>query len=130
MHLDTDWRSRLFGQLDSLLSASDWEEEDLPPSLASFSTFLRVLLFLKPHRRPGLAATTDGHLIATWSREGDNLTVECYPDDLVRWNLSAVVDGDKESAAAITPVARLPEVLAPYRPSRWFADGNHVSSGN
>ena len=61
MHLDHDWRSRLFGQLDSLLSFDDWEADNDPPTVNSYSTFLRMLTLLRPQRRPGLGATTDGH---------------------------------------------------------------------
>jgi|SRR5665811_106913 len=126
MHLDRDWRNKLFAQLDSLLVADSWEKDDLPPALGSFSTFVRMLLFLKPDRRPGLAATSDGHLIATWTKHDERLTMECFPNDLVRWHLVAIINGDKEPAAAITPVARLAEVLLPYNPTRWFANGDNV----
>jgi hypothetical protein len=126
MHIDREWRDRLFKQLDSLLSADDWEAEDLPPTLASFSTFLRMMTFLKPDRRPGLGATSDGRLIATWSEGNDHLTMECLPKDTIRWHLSAQIGEDRERAAAISPVQRLAAVLAPYDPSRWFIHGNHV----
>jgi hypothetical protein len=126
MHLDRDWRGRLFAQLDSLLASDNWEKDDLPPTLGSFTTFVRMILFLKPERRPGMAATSDGHLIATWTKKDDRLTMECFPNDLIRWHLTAIVDDEKESAAAITPVARVAEVLLPYNPNRWFANGDNV----
>jgi hypothetical protein len=126
MHLDRNWRDKLFTQLDSLLGADSWEKDDLPPALGSFSTFIRMLLFLKPDRRPGLAATSDGHLIATWSKHDEHLTMECFPNDLVRWHLTAIINEEKEPAAAITPVARLAEVLSPYHPARWFANDDNV----
>lgn len=128
MHLDRDWRGKLFAQLDSLLAADSWEKDDLPPALGSFSTFIRMLLFLKPERRPGLAATSDGHLIATWTKRDEHLTMECFPNDLVRWHLTAIINGEKEPAAAVTPVARLSEVLLPYHPARWFANDDNVHS--
>lgn len=126
MHLDRNWRDRLFKQLDSLLSPDDWQAEDDTPTFASFSTFLRMLMFLKPERRPGLGAAGNGHLIASWTVGDERLTMECLPNDIVRWNLSALIDGDRERAAAETPVQRLAAVLAPYSPSRWFS-ANHVS---
>jgi hypothetical protein len=127
MHLDRDWRSRLFEQLDSLLATQDWEPEDETPTLASFSTFIRMLVFLKPDRRPGLGATSDGRLIATWTVGDDRLTMECWPNDIMRWHLSTLIDGERERAAAETPISRLGAVLAPYNPQRWF-NANHVSS--
>jgi hypothetical protein len=127
MHLDPEWRNRLFSQLNNLLGAEDWQPDDSPPSLASFSTFLRMLVLLRPVRRPGLGATSDGLLIAAWTHGEDRLTVECLPQDIARWNLALTIEGERERAAAITPVGRLNEVLRPYAPQRWFLDGSNVS---
>lgn len=127
MHLDRDWRSKLFSQLDSLLAAEDWDIQDLPPLLSSYTTFLRLLIFLNPGRRPGLGATSEGHLIATWTTtNNDRLTIECLPQDLIRWNLTASIGDEKERAAAVSPVSRVQEVLGPYTPIRWFADGKKL----
>lgn len=126
MHLDRDWRSRLFAQLDSLLAVEDWQTDDLPPSLESFSTFLRLLLLLRVQRRPGLGATHDGLLIASWTTGEDRLTIDCLPKDMARWHLAVTIQGERERAAAITPLARLREVLQPYGPQRWFTDGDYV----
>jgi hypothetical protein len=126
MHIDRDWRSKLFGQLDSLLALADWEIEDAPPTLDSYSTFLRMLTLLRPQRRPGLGATADGHLIATWTVGDDRLTIECLPKDLARWHLSVTIDGERERAAAETPLPRLAAVLRPYDPGRWFQNANHL----
>lgn len=128
MHLDRDWRNRLFRQLDGLLAAEDWEHDDIPPTLASFSTFLRMVLLLRPERRPGLGATSDGHLIASWTVEPDHLTIECLPQDIARWHLSAIIAGERERAAAVTPLVRLPVVLQPYDPKRWFLRASHLSA--
>ena len=128
MHLDRDWRRKLFRQLDSLLDTESWEPGDLPPKFASFSTFLRLLTLLRPDRRPVLGATTDGSLIATWTAGSDRLTIECLPNDSVRWHLSVCIEGEVERAAAVTPLPRLSEVLGPYQPERWFNDANRVSA--
>jgi hypothetical protein len=129
MHLDRDWRTRLFRQLDSLLSQDDWQLDDAPPLLSSFSTFLRMLTLLRPGRRPGLGATHDGYLIATWTVGDDRLTIECLPKDFVRWHLSVTIEGDRERAAAETPLPRLLQVLQPFGPSRWFEDADNISAG-
>jgi hypothetical protein len=129
MHLDRDWRVKLFGQLDSLLALADWEAEDLPPTIESFSTFLRMLTLLRPQRRPGLGATSDGRLIAAWTVGDDRLTIECLPKDLVRWHVSVTIDGERERAAAETPLPRLAAVLRPYGPERWFQNADHVPAG-
>lgn len=126
MHLEREWRSRLFRQLDSLLALEDWHASDPPPSLDSYSTFLRMLTLLKPQRRPGLGATSDGNLVAAWTVGDDRLTIECLPKDLVRWHLSVTIEGERERAAAETPLQRLKQVLAPYDPNRWFNYGDHL----
>jgi hypothetical protein len=129
MHLDREWRSRLFAQFDSLLATENWEVEDSPPSLDSFSTFLRMLVLLQPDRRPGLGATHDGVLIAAWTSGDDRLTIECLPKDVVRWHLSVTIDGERERAAAIMPLQRLSSVLLPYSPQRWFNYADNISPG-
>lgn len=126
MHLDREWRSKLFSQLDSLLTLEDWPAEDPPPSIDSYSTFLRMLILLQPRRRPGLGATMDGHLIATWTTGNDRLTIECLPKDIARWHLTATIEGERERAAAETPLQRLTAVLAPYCPRRWFDNADNL----
>ena len=129
MHLDREWRTSL-RQLDSLLAPEDWEADDPPPTLGSYSTFLRMLTMLRPKRRPGLGATDDGHLIATWTTGDDRLTLECLPKDIVRWHLSVTINGERERAAAETPLYRLTEVLRAYDPSRWFNNADNLSSAS
>ncbi len=123
MHLDFEWRSLFFSQLDSLMDFENWEKEDLPITEASFTTLLRMLLLIRPARRPGLGSTSYGNIIAAWTVEKDRLTIECLPRDEVRWVLSRYLDGDRESAAGQVALSRLLAVLAPYNPERWFADG-------
>ena len=119
MHLDQEWRTRFFRQLDNLLAVESWDPEDVPPSEESFTTLLRMMLFIRG-RRPGLGATASGNFIATWTEGQDRLTVECKPADQVRWVLIRHLDDDRESAAGETTLPRLFDVLAPYEPQRWF----------
>jgi hypothetical protein len=107
-----------------LLAAEDWDVSDQPPSVESFSTFLRMLIFLKPLRRPGLGASSDRTVVASWTTGNDRLTMECLPDDGIRWHLSVLIDDNRERAAGLTPVQRLANVLAPYQPDRWFNADN------
>jgi hypothetical protein len=124
MHLNANDRTRLFAHLDSLLDAESWDEADAITTEASFTTLLRMILFLKG-RCPGLGAASTGNFIATWTEGTNRLTVECKPDDQVRWVLVHDLDGQRESAAGDTTVRRLPEVLHPYDPpKRWFPNAN------
>lgn len=124
MHLDHGWRDRLFAQLDDLLDVEDWHDDDQPLLPASFRTFLRMILHQKPERRPGLGLSHQGNLIGAWTQGNDRLTLEFLPGDIIRWTLSCDMDGGRERAAGDNVVARLPEVLSPYRPDRWFANAD------
>jgi|SRR5215467_8034176 len=119
-HLNNAERIRLFKQIDSLLDNESWDSDDVVTTEASFTTLLRMVLFLGG-RRPGLGVTSTGNFIATWTEGDDRLTIECKPDDRVRWVLVQNLDGQPESAAGETTAKRLPEVLSPYDPpKRWF----------
>jgi hypothetical protein len=128
MHLDQDWRTRFFRQLDNLLAADSWDPEDVPASEPSFTTLLRMILLIRG-RRPGLGATAAGNFIATWTEGQDRLTIECKPADQVRWVLIRHIDGDRESAAGETTLPRLLDVLAPYDPQRWFRNAPDQATG-
>ena len=125
MHLDSDWRERLFLTLDHLLDSEEWHDEDNPFGPASFSTFLRAILFLRPSRRPGLGVTDQGNLIGAWTNDRDRVTLEFLETDKVKWSLSCFIDEEQERAVGTNPVSRLSEVLAPYNPARWF-DVNYL----
>lgn len=122
MHLEPGRRERFFAQVDSLLDAEEWDEHDQPITEASFATLLRLLLLIRPKRWPGLGATMDGHVIAAWTEDRNRLTIECLPEDQLRWVLVRFRDGERESHAADTPLLRLPTVLQPYEPQIWFGE--------
>lgn len=122
MYFSNEWREGFFAQLDDLMDIDNWEEDDKPVTNESFSTLLRMLTFIKPAHRPGLGSTSDGIIIASWTNGTARLTVECHPDDKVRWVLSHVVNDKRESAAGNTELLRLEGVLYPYNPSRWFKE--------
>jgi hypothetical protein len=122
MHLEPGRRERFFAQVDSLLDADEWDENDQPISAASFATLLRLLLLIRPKRWPGLGASMDGHVIAAWTTGENRLTVECFPEDRLRWVLVRYRDGERESTAGDTSVLRLPAILQPYEPQIWFGE--------
>lgn len=125
MHLQDDWRERLFADLDHLMGAEDWHEDDTPLNESSFQTFLRMIIHQSIVRRPGFGLSYNGNLLASWTTGKDRLIMEFLVEDMVKWVLACVVDGETEKAAGVTPVRRLPNVLSPYSPDRWFA----VASG-
>lgn len=121
MHLDKNWREMLFRQLNSLHDAAEWYEGDEPLREASFRTFLKAILQIRPKRRPGLGLSSAGNLIAAWTRGRDQLTIEFLPHDKVRWVLSRHYDDEPERFAASISVARLIHALQPYDLGHWFS---------
>ena len=120
MHLQDDWRLGLYKQLDSLMDFENWDDDDLPVSLDSFSTFLRTMAYMKPEARPGLGVSVDGNLIGAWTKDNSRLTIEFKKSDKVRWVLSQYIDEERESAAGETDSRRLKHNLSPYSPEQWF----------
>lgn len=120
MHLDREWRKRLFAQLDSLHDPKEWEKGDIPLQKSSFNTFLRTICLAKPKCRPGLGLSAAGHLIAVWLAGGNRLTIEFLPSDDVKIVLSNNLGNYVERAAISTKAELLLSKLAPYRPDQWF----------
>jgi hypothetical protein len=122
MLFNPDWHKKLFRQLDLLLDPEEWDCEDSPISKNSFTTFLRMSMILRKARRPGIGIANDGHILATWTiKRNDRLTVECLPNDHVRWIVSVPLGDETESAVGVTRLERLLSSLAPYEPEHWFA---------
>jgi hypothetical protein len=123
MHMDANWRTRLFRQLDNLLDVNEWAEDDCPLRQESFATFLKTMFLFKPERRPGLGLSEAGNIIGAWTEEDARLTIECLPGDKARWVISHDIEGHPERAAGETVVTRLAEVLEPYDLRRWLDRG-------
>ena len=121
MHLDREWRNKLFRQIDNLHDPEDWEADDEPLRQSSFATFLKANFEIKPRRRPGLGLSNGGNLIAAWTTDRDRLTIEFLPNDRVRWVLTRYHDDEPERFAGQTAVSRLVDGLAPYHPEDWFS---------
>lgn len=120
MHVSKEWLFLFYRQLDSLMDPENWEDDDTPITDESFATLLRMLLYVKPEKRPGLGATSTGNIIATWTKDKERLTIECLPSDKVRWVLSVYINNERESAAGVTSLKRLLDVLSPYVLQHWF----------
>lgn len=122
MHLEKNWRDRLFHQLDSLHDPSEWEAGNEPVRQGSFSTFLKAIVSLKPQKRPGLGLSQSGNLIAAWTSGLNRLTVEFLANDRVRWVISRRdSDGEPEQYAGQVSVSNLAATLSPHNPSIWFS---------
>lgn len=123
MHLDREWRDKLFRQLDSLHDPEEWELGNAPIQQASFATFLKAIVGLRPQKRPGLGLSHAGHLIAAWTKESERLTIEFLGNDRVRWVIGRRdADGELEQIAGHVTVSGLAAALSPYNTSVWFSD--------
>lgn len=120
MHLEAQWRTGLFCELDDLLEEDGWVSGDRLPEIASFKTFLRLVIHLGHVRRPGLGSTHEGNIVAAWTTGRDRLTVECLAEDQLRWVLSKNINGEHVSVAGRCSVSFIPEALSPYSPEGWF----------
>lgn len=122
MHLDREWRDRLFRQLDALHDPIEWETGDEPVKQGSFATFLKAIVGLRPQKRPGLGLSHSGHLIAAWTNGSNRLTVEFLNNDRVRWVIGRRdSDDEPEQIAGQTAVSKLASALAPYNSAIWFS---------
>ena len=126
MHLDPDWRNSLFSTLDRLLDPDDWPIDFELPTEQSFSTFLRMIIYLHPTKRPGIGLSPNGRIIASWRDDSERIVIECFAKDQVRWVLSATFDDHIERAAADVPIHRVPDVIAPYQPEHLFNNGDKI----
>lgn len=126
MHFSSDWRAKLFHRLDTLLDPDNWQPEDQLPSEKSFSTLLRMMIYLHPTRRPTIGLSPTGHFVTAWKKDTDRLIIECIGNDDVRWIVTRTLDGAQESAAGKVSLHRIPDVTAPYDPEPLYTDGQQI----
>lgn len=124
MHLAAQQRHKLFTQLDRLHEVDEWEEGDRPMLPASFSTFLRSMLLLRPRRWPSLGLSAAGNLLAVWGTPGDRLTLEFFANDRVRWSLSVPDEDGPVRSAGEGRVLGLGDYLQPFHPERWLTNAD------
>lgn len=122
MHMEPEWRSNLFHQIDFMHTPQDWQEEDAPANTESFANFLKALLDIKPPRLPGLGLTYDGNIIAAWTTGKDRLTLEFLPNGLVQWVMSMYAEDEVERLGGKVTVAKLRERLSNNDLQRWFVN--------
>lgn len=121
MHLDNSFREKLFSQIDLLLDIQDWDPEDKPLQKASFYTFLRTIIFIKPNVFPSLGLSFSGNILAGWINGKNRLSIEFFSDDKVKWILTrSYEDNQTERSSSESSVQRLLNCLSPYEPEVWF----------
>lgn len=127
MYLTKKWRDKVFSQIDSLHSFSDWDIDGNPIQKESFQTFLKTIINLKPTTFPALGLADNGFLLAGWYEGNHRLTIEFHPKDIVKWIVSKDLDGEVERANGTTTVSRLKACLLPYNQKSWFNEKDSQS---
>jgi hypothetical protein len=120
MYLTKKWRDKVFSQIDSLHSFSDWDIDGNPIQKESFQTFLKTIINLNPVDFPALGLADNGFLLAGWYEGKDRLTIEFHPKDIVKWIVSKDLGSEIERANGVTTVSRLRACLLPYNQKSWF----------
>jgi len=120
MHMDASWRSALFDQLDFLLDPEDWDPSIPLPNETSYSTFLKLLIYLRPVERPSLGATDGGLMAANWLKSDSSLFVQFEPDSSLHWVVSRIHEGKREVVSGRTSIETLAPTLTAFRPEQWF----------
>jgi hypothetical protein len=119
MHIDIDVRNKLFKQLDELIDQEEWDDNDDIPEISSYRTLLRTILIMNPIKIPGLGINSSGRLLAAWLTGPDRLTIECFPQDRLRWSLSVNDSGERRTAAAESHLKYFLDEIAPFGSKRW-----------
>lgn len=121
MYLESQWRNKLFNQIDFLHDVDEWEQGDTPLQKESFATFLKAICELRPKKGPGLGLTPLGQLIAAWTTGSSRLTIEFSGLGRVKWVISRVVDDEIEHYVGDTTVSRLAAGIRPHNIEEWFS---------
>jgi hypothetical protein len=119
MHIDPAWRLALFRQLDQIIDVPSWDDDEPLPSMQSMETLMRAIIFFPFKKGPGLGLF-NGLFLASWTNADASLTIECRPNDRIRWVFSHLQDGDREAASGSTSLRRLDTVLSPYDVEAWL----------
>lgn len=123
MHLNRKARDRYFKQLDLLHDCDEWFGDEQPLVLESYKGFIRFMLSIDGDTKPSLALFPRGFLLAIWVEGKNRLTVEFLDANRVSWVLSRHDGNTTEHGAGDNSWSRLPDVIAPYKPSVWFNVG-------
>jgi len=94
MHLPTEWRTKVFRQIDELLEAAEWDKDAGLLDARTMRTFLRFVIFADIHAFPSLGLSPAGNIIAAWRRDTRRLTIEFLPADMCRLAISHFTGGN------------------------------------
>jgi hypothetical protein len=82
MHLEPEWRTVIFRQLDALLDPNSWEDDSSLITKSTFMTFLRFVIYASPTQLPSLGVGHTGNVLAAWGADAKRIDVEFLPQDM------------------------------------------------
>ena len=81
MHLSNEERNALFSAIDWLLDHAEWEDESSQIDEHAFRSYLRFMIFARPHRLPNIGVGPYGTLLVGWHKDEKSVHAEFLPED-------------------------------------------------
>lgn len=114
-------RNKFFAQIDWLLNSEHWDEDDRLADTEAFKTLVKFILNAKPINAPYLGLSDNGNILASWINNDNKISLECMPNNNVKWFISCVFSGKKERVGGEAPsLERLLAVIRPFQNAGWF----------
>lgn len=100
MHIPEARRLAIFEQIDSIINADDWYEDDELPRIDSFKDLLAWSIYANLPQWDSLGVDDDGDVLVAWHTEELTLTANFDGNRLVRWTSRRQAKGDIAAHAA------------------------------
>ena len=111
MHLGNEERRALFLAIDRLLDHAEWEDESSQIDEHAFRSYLRFMIFARPHRLPNLGVGPYGTLLVGWHKDEKSVHAEFLPEDRCKALVKSSSARGPETIAWRGHVARLRSVV-------------------
>ena len=111
MHLSNEERHALFSAIDWLLDHAEWEDESSQIDEHAFRSYLRFMIFARPHRLPNLGVGPYGTLLVGWHKDEKSVHAEFLPEDQCKALVKSSSARGPETIAWRGHVARLRSVV-------------------
>ena len=111
MHLSNEERHALFSAIDWLLDHAEWEDESSQIDEHAFRSYLRFMIFARPHRLPNIGVGPYGTLLVGWHKDEKSVHAEFLPEDQCKALVKSSSARGPETIAWRGHVARLRSVV-------------------
>tara|TARA_R110002072_G_scaffold121013_2_gene254450 strand:+ start:296 stop:802 length:507 start_codon:yes stop_codon:yes gene_type:complete len=124
LHCSNEWRTGIFNQIDQILDEDAWDVDDVVPSESGWRTAIRLLIYQKFNRRPGLSFS-QGLPVLAWVNQDIRVTIECHPKDILHWVASRDRFGIREVCAGEVHIRGLAPHIFAFNDDSWLVNGGH-----